>query len=39
VENPLATQLLEERFTGATGVKVAVGVADGEPFLFEPQVD
>jgi ATP-dependent Clp protease ATP-binding subunit ClpA len=38
VENPLATQLLEERFTGATGVKVAVGVADGEPFLFEPQV-
>ena len=39
VENPLATQLLEERFTGATGVKVAVGGADGEPFLFEPQVD
>ena len=39
VENPLATQLLEERFTGATGVKVAVGVTDGEPFLFEPQVD
>ena len=39
VENPLATQLLEERFTGATGVKVAVSGADGEPFLFEPQVD
>ena len=39
VENPLATQLLEERFTGATGVKVAVSGPDGEPFLFEPQVD
>jgi ATP-dependent Clp protease ATP-binding subunit ClpA len=39
VENPLATQLLEERFTGATGVKVAVGVADGEPLRFEPKVD
>ena len=39
VENPLATQLLEERFTGATGVKIAVGDADGEPLRFEPQGD
>ena len=39
VENPLATQLLEERFTGATGVKIAVGAADGEPLRFEPQGD
>ena len=38
VENPLATQLLEDRFAGATGVKVAVGAADGEPLLFEPQL-
>ena len=38
VENPLATQLLEDRFAGATGVKVAVGTADGEPLLFEPQL-
>ena len=39
VENPLATQLLEERFAGATGVKVAVGGADGEPLRFEPRND
>ena len=39
VENPLATQLLEERFAGATGVRVAVGGADGEPLRFEPQVN
>ncbi len=39
VENPLATQLLEERFSGATGVKVAVGGADGEPLRFEPRND
>jgi ATP-dependent Clp protease ATP-binding subunit ClpA len=39
VENPLATQLLEERFAGATGVCVAVGGADGEPLRFEPQMD
>ena len=39
VENPLATQLLEERFAGATGVRVAVGGADGEPLRFEPQMD
>ena len=38
VENPLATQLLEDRFAGATGVKVVVGAADGEPLLFEPQL-
>ena len=38
VENPLATLLLEDRFAGATGVKVAVGTADGEPLLFEPQL-
>ena len=38
VENPLATQLLEDRFAGATGVKVAVGTSDGEPLLFEPQL-
>ena len=39
VENPLATQLLEERFAGATGVKVAVGGADGQPLRFEPRND
>ena len=39
VENPLATQLLEERFAGATGVCIAVGGADGEPLRFEPQMD
>ena len=38
VENPLATLLLEDRFAGATGVRVAVGTADGEPLLFEPQL-
>ena len=37
VENPLATQLLEERFAGATGVKIAVGSSDGEPLRFVPQ--
>jgi hypothetical protein len=39
VENPLATQLLEERFAGATGVCIAVGGADGQPLRFEPQMD
>ena len=39
VENPLATQLLEERFAGATGVCIAVGGSDGEPLRFEPQMD
>jgi ATP-dependent Clp protease ATP-binding subunit ClpA len=37
VENPLATLLLEERFAGATGVKIAVGSSDGEPLRFMPQ--
>jgi len=32
-------QLLEERFAGATGVKVAVGGADGQPLRFEPRND
>ena len=36
LENPLATQLLEERFHGANGVAVRSGAADGDPLHFEP---
>ena len=34
LENPLATELLEERFAGATAVKVTAGDAAGDPFRF-----
>ena len=36
LENPLATQLLEERFSGATGVRVRSGDSAESPFVFEP---
>nr|WP_028953055.1 AAA family ATPase [Synechococcus sp. CC9616] len=36
LENPLATQLLEERFSGATGVCVRAGDSAEAPFVFEP---
>ena len=36
LENPLATQLLEERFSGATGVRVRAGDSAEAPFVFEP---
>ena len=36
LENPLATQLLEERFSGATGVRVRSGDSAEAPFVFEP---
>ena len=32
IENPLATELLAERFTGASGVRVAAGEGDGLRF-------
>jgi len=37
LENPLATELLEERFSGASGVRVACGGEPGDPLRFEPQ--
>ena len=36
LENPLATQLLEERFSGVTGVLVRAGDTSEAPFVFEP---
>ena len=36
LENPLATQLLEERFSGVTGVRVRAGDNSEAPFVFEP---
>ena len=35
IENPLATELLEEHFRGARGVRVEPGAA-GEPLRFRP---
>jgi ATP-dependent Clp protease ATP-binding subunit ClpA len=37
LENPLATELLEDRFRGAKAVKVAPGATALDPFRFEPQ--
>lgn len=37
VENPLATQLLEDRFSGASAVRVRVGDNALAPFRFEPE--
>ena len=37
LENPLATELLEERFRGARGVRVVCGDEDGTSLRFEPQ--
>ncbi|BEV35308.1 AAA family ATPase [Synechococcus sp. M16CYN] len=37
LENPLATQLLEERFSGVSRIKVGIGISDSEPLQFEPQ--
>ncbi len=36
LENPLATELLEERFSGAQAVRVRAGATASDPFLFEP---
>ena len=37
IENPLATELLEEHFTGAWGVKLSLGAAgDAEHLIFQP---
>jgi ATP-dependent Clp protease ATP-binding subunit ClpA len=37
LENPLATALLEERFTEARGVRVEPGASPGAPLLLRPQ--
>ena len=37
LENPLATELLEDRFSGAQAVRVLAGEAPTEPFRFEPE--
>ena len=37
VENPLATELLEERFNGAQAVRVVSGETSIEPFRFEAE--
>ena len=37
LENPLATELLEDRFSGAQAVRVQAGEAPTEPFRFEPE--
>ena len=36
LENPLATQLLEERFRSARGIQVRCGTDDGSSLVFEP---
>ena len=36
LENPLATQLLEERFRSARGIRVRSGADDGPSLVFEP---
>ena len=39
LENPLATELLEERFRGAEGVRVVCASEGDESVLrFEPQI-
>ena len=37
LENPLATELLEERFNGAQAVQVLAGSSPADPFRFEPR--
>ncbi len=37
LENPLATELLEERFSGAQAVRVRAGATASDPFLFAPE--
>jgi ATP-dependent Clp protease ATP-binding subunit ClpA len=37
LENPLATELLEERFSGAQAVRVQAGATPSDPFHFEPE--
>jgi len=37
LENPLATELLEERFSGAQAVRVQAGATPSDPFRFEPE--
>ncbi len=37
LENPLATELLEERFKGFCALRVKVGMSQSEPFLFVPE--
>jgi hypothetical protein len=37
VENPLATELLEERFSSARAVRVKPGAQASEPFQFLPE--
>jgi len=37
LENPLATELLEERFNGAQAVQVLAGASPADPFRFEPR--
>lgn len=37
LENPLATELLEERFNGAHAVQVLAGTSPADPFRFEPR--
>ena len=37
LENPLATELLEDRFNGAQAVRVLAGEAPAESFRFEPE--
>ncbi|KZR86085.1 Chaperone protein ClpB 1 [Synechococcus sp. MIT S9509] len=37
LENPLATELLEDRFSGAQAVRVRAGSTPNDPFLFEPE--
>jgi ATP-dependent Clp protease ATP-binding subunit ClpA len=36
IENPLATELLEDRFRGARGVRVMVGEDEGPALRFQP---
>ena len=36
LENPLATELLEERFSGVRGVKVRAGASLDAPLIFDP---
>lgn len=36
LENPLATELLEDRFNGAQAVRVHAGASPADPFRFEP---
>ena len=37
LENPLATELLEERFSGAQAVRVQAGATPSDPLRFEPE--